>query len=428
MRSEHAADRQGQCYKIDSSISYIANHAPQFCRAASLHTERPTKTMHSILSGRSETSSKNPKSETSLNHRTELPSPQIYDNMRTRSTGPYSNPPKRLVPDQPTPCLHPPKIICFLRCLLISLTGRPRTTAGRGTAVTESAAKCVLPTDCICDQRTSTSFSITNLTNINSTFNEEKQAIVKSIGFGSLLSLIPPIKFPRQLAFWVLRNMKEGTPSVQLGNNIELSFNDFDIELVTGLPKGTKKVNCTLQLPAIDSRRIKKLLLLKPHDDITLQAIESVLTRDYTSKMSMAERDAFKVAFVLCADAYFLAPTGWRPKINQELYKTLLDPSMIPDFNWCGYVKRGLVLSSKRIQQSIAYGNKTVLLDGCLLFPAVSPCYYTTYKHDTTIKIIMQTDHNSFTLCRFSTWTIWILEGTLYLRNCCLGSLTIHTV
>lgn len=87
--------------------------------------------------------------------------------------------------------------------------------------------------------------------------------------------------------------------------------------------------------------------------------------------MSIREKEAFKVAFVLCADAYFLGPRGGKARVNQELYRNLVNPEMIGEFNWCAYVLCCLVQASKRIQQAIQQGNMTVTLDGCLLFPVV---------------------------------------------------------
>lgn len=112
--------------------------------------------------------------------------------------------------------------------------------------------------------------------------------------------------------------------------------------------------------------------MLKNEAEINLECVEQILTRDYGSKMTIREKEAFKVAFVLCADAYFLGPKGAKPKINNDMCKNLAKPALIGEFNWCSYVLGSLLQGSQRVKESIRYNTKTVTLDGCLLFAVVS--------------------------------------------------------
>ncbi|PUZ39841.1 hypothetical protein GQ55_9G375200 [Panicum hallii var. hallii] len=102
--------------------------------------------------------------------------------------------------------------------------------------------------------------------------------------------------------------------------------------------------------------------------DVTLEYVESVLLRDYGTQMTEKEVEAFKVATVLYGDTYFIARKGAKASINQEMYKIITETESIPHLNWCGYVLGILLHSAKRVQRSLASGNKTVTLDGCLSF------------------------------------------------------------
>lgn len=199
----------------------------------------------------------------------------------------------------------------------------------------------------------------------------EKQEIIKSLGLGILLKVITTHKFPRQLAFWILRNMKDESGAIVVRKADEMMVTEYDVQLVLGIPRGDTDVISDCNVYEMHVSRIIKLLMLKHDADITLECVEKILRHDYGRKMTLREKDAFKVAFVLCADAYFLSPKGEKPKINQEMFINLIDTKKIPDMNWCGYVLRSLIQSARRVQQSITGGNKTVTLDGCLLFPVV---------------------------------------------------------
>lgn len=112
--------------------------------------------------------------------------------------------------------------------------------------------------------------------------------------------------------------------------------------------------------------------MLKNEAEINLECVEGILRCDYGSKMTIMEKEAFKVAFVLCADAYFLGPKGAKPRINPEMYRNLAKPALIGEFNWCAYELHSLVQGSQKVKDSIAYGSKTVTLYGCLLFAVLT--------------------------------------------------------
>jgi hypothetical protein len=166
------------------------------------------------------------------------------------------------------------------------------------------------------EQKIGTSFSLPIMHGILKGFSLEKKKLVQSIGFGILLQLSPQSKFPRQLALWILRNMDSTNGQIILPNGVKLVVNDYDVELVLGIPRKDKIVKCGLQVSSEDVSTIRKILMLNHEEEITLQCVERILTKEYGATMSIKEQEAFKVALVLCADAYFLAPRGSNAKIN----------------------------------------------------------------------------------------------------------------
>lgn len=249
---------------------------------------------------------------------------------------------------------------------LLGIASRQKKCSGRGKR------KELLKCNSGSDARIATSFSVSVVHGIFSNLSDEKHEIIRYLGFGVLLKLSPHTKFPRLLALWIIRNMDPVTGAISVGSGASIKANDSDLRLVLGIPCNTKVVKCGSPVSPLDVARVKRILMLKNGEDITLECIESILTRDYGRKMNKTVIEAFKVAVVLYADAYFLGPKGRKARINQDMFRNLAQPGLIPELNWCSYVLSCLIHSSNRVQESISTGNKTLTIDGCLLFCVVS--------------------------------------------------------
>ncbi|TVU07978.1 hypothetical protein EJB05_41359, partial [Eragrostis curvula] len=156
-----------------------------------------------------------------------------------------------------------------------------------------------------------------------------------------------------------------------------LELNDTDVNLVLGLPLGGVDISLAKRSSVTDEMLIQKILHIPRGSEITLGHLEQILVRRYSRKMTKVKRDAFKVAAILYADAYFLSPKGNNAKINHYLFPCLKDPDRIPNFNWCGYVLNVLRESAKKVQQALMGGKKSITLEGCLVFIMV---YYLDNK------------------------------------------------
>lgn len=217
-----------------------------------------------------------------------------------------------------------------------------------------------------------TVFSVDAIHRIFSTFNKEKRQIVESIGFSGLLKLYPQVKFPRQLVLWLLRNMDPETGHISLRNGEKLHITQHDVELVLGIPRTNREVQCSSPASEVDVANVRNILMLVHREDLTMEWIQTILLRDYGGQMSAKEIQGFKAAVLLYADAYFMAPKGWKIRVNQKIFKTVANISCIQEMNWCGYVLQILLQSAGRVQKSLLSSNKTITLDGCLFFLVVT--------------------------------------------------------
>uniref|UniRef100_A0A0A9A5J5 Ubiquitin-like protease family profile domain-containing protein n=1 Tax=Arundo donax TaxID=35708 RepID=A0A0A9A5J5_ARUDO len=177
--------------------------------------------------------------------------------------------------------------------------------------------------------------------------------------------------FPRQLALWLLSNMDVKSTSLVLRDGSKISMDEFDVHIILGLPYGGSDIVQSKVLSSCDMEYFRSLLMLRPGCEITLDYVESVLYRDYGSSMSPRQRQAFKVAAVIYADAFFLGPRGNSPKVNLDILNNIDDPNQIHKKNWSRYVIQSLRAAAGRVQDALNNGNKTFTIDGCLLFVVI---------------------------------------------------------
>lgn len=202
-------------------------------------------------------------------------------------------------------------------------------------------------------------------------FGPEKRSLIDSIGLGGLFKVHKQRLQCRDLLLHLLSNMDPQSGTIRLKRG-ELTMKEKDVNLILGIPyRGDDVIMFSRCPPAID--KLKALLLIDSESDITFESVLAILVREYGRKMNCQERDAFKVAAMIFVDSCFLGPRGSNRTINKDILKHIADHSNIRTTNWSGYVLNVLKLSAYKVQQSLMAGNKTVLLEGCLLFLLVLP-------------------------------------------------------
>ncbi|KAL6639065.1 hypothetical protein ACP70R_022795 [Stipagrostis hirtigluma subsp. patula] len=211
------------------------------------------------------------------------------------------------------------------------------------------------------------SFSVNRVVRVFGTFNGEKAELVKEIGFGGLMHLRKQDRFDRQFALWLLSSMDHTNGSFRMKDGSILEITDFDVHLVLGLPFGGDPVYVSSKCARRELDKIKAILMIPQSSDVCVDYLEDLLVRAYCTPMSVRDRNAFKVAAVLFADAYFLRPHGTAVKVNQGIFGNLVDIASICNKDWSSYVLRGLKRACCRLQHGLRHENKSIILDGCLI-------------------------------------------------------------
>ncbi|XP_044424686.1 uncharacterized protein [Triticum aestivum] len=84
--------------------------------------------------------------------------------------------------------------------------------------------------------------------------------------------------------------------------------------------------------------------------------------------MTKAESDAFKVAYVVCAVTYVLAPPLKHNYFLTEYWGGLHTPDLIHMYNWGKYVREEVLLSAGRVKSELLGGKVKSNISGCTFF------------------------------------------------------------
>lgn len=84
--------------------------------------------------------------------------------------------------------------------------------------------------------------------------------------------------------------------------------------------------------------------------------------------MTKAESDAFKVAYVVCAVTYVLAPPLKHNYFLTEYWGGLHTPDLIHMYNWGKYVREEVLLSAGRVKSKLLGGKVKSNISGCTFF------------------------------------------------------------
>ncbi|TVU03795.1 hypothetical protein EJB05_50642, partial [Eragrostis curvula] len=155
---------------------------------------------------------------------------------------------------------------------------------------------------------------------------------------------------------------------------------DYDVKLVLGLPDACFSKLRPSTAVSLAMNIVKGILKLSRTAEITLDYVESLLVKEYDGKMSIKDKEAFKVAVVLFVDAYLFSPSSGQAKINNSVCPYLVNPNSIDKVNWSAYVLRAVKEASRKVKKSLASGNKSVSLDCCLILLQVRPAEQVIYS------------------------------------------------
>jgi hypothetical protein len=206
-----------------------------------------------------------------------------------------------------------------------------------------------------------------------SKFDSEKRALVDEIEFGGMLRLPLHTEPNAQHCLWLMRSVETSDRAglfLHTRNLHGMLCRDVDINLILGIPFKGAEISLGEAVPEQLVRAVRRLLHINVCSyPITMGEVREVLVKDYGSGMSYGQRVSFKLAVVLYAVTFFLAPTCCRPRFaNTEVLKHILDPDRIKDVNWAGYLIKCIKRDAARLKDELCAGTASVLIHGC---PAV---------------------------------------------------------
>jgi len=188
------------------------------------------------------------------------------------------------------------------------------------------------------------------LFNVMQRFTLDQKAAVRSMGFGSLLSLRCRT-LRRSLCLWLLERFNTVRSSLNIcGERIPLS--PHDVELVLGLAASGKDV--------VNSGPDDLIAELRQSYNASNRGISLRLLED---RLAIPEAgDDFKRSFILYALGTLLCPTA-RLDVSPSFLHFLTNMDVIHQYNWGQFLLDRLVREVSRFRQG-----KQRAVGGCLLF------------------------------------------------------------
>jgi len=205
-----------------------------------------------------------------------------------------------------------------------------------------------------------TRFSATAFMNVISALSPEKDAIIESYGFGSLLKFNKCF-VPNKFANWVARLVDSKSGDIIRDGKV-ISLTEESVHLVLDLPKGSR---C---FPS-DSSAGRDVVLSKFGKDRIPHV--SFFADKLINKDDLPDEDMF-ICFMIVALSSFLCPnTNTVP--SPKYFGVFEDIDQIKEYNWCGFVLDWLLEHIKAFTRGKNEKSKRCQgLGGCLYYLVVS--------------------------------------------------------
>jgi len=171
---------------------------------------------------------------------------------------------------------------------------------------------------------------------INSNPSEEQVRDIKEMGFGGLLQ-VSTDEIPGRLANWLVRNFDPRQCSLM---NVQLTLEDVDVHLATGLPIGPLEVKEASKGCKDQSFLKLKKKWLEQFGDVKEVSRTALLEKLKSQRGGVED---FKRNFIVFVMSTFLMGTNSNTVSARILY-SLGDLSRVRNYNWCVFTLRYLSL------------------------------------------------------------------------------------
>ncbi|XP_044424709.1 uncharacterized protein [Triticum aestivum] len=182
---------------------------------------------------------------------------------------------------------------------------------------------------------------------------------------GGLMHLPKITRTNRHQQMWVLSKVDEKASAIIVDGRRDTPFDDKDVERVLGVPGEGATINNNPAPHVLSS--VRQTLGISS-SETRISVIEEIVKKEYGRAMTKSESDAFKVAYVVCAVTYVLAPPLKHNYFLTEYWGGLHTPDLIHMYNWGKYVREEVLLSAGRVKSKLLGGKVKSNISGCTFF------------------------------------------------------------
>jgi hypothetical protein len=193
--------------------------------------------------------------------------------------------------------------------------------------------------------------------------------LILQIGFEGLLHFPSLHQVDRRFGVWLMCRVDPITSTIVLDSTTRLVFNKTDINKVFGIPCDGKRVDdqfCT------NKETIPKILTVHLQSSSknarSIKPSLQIISQKYDAPMTMEQRNAFKVAFIIYIMSTLFNPGARFDYVSYEYWNAIEDSSNIGNYNWCEYVMEKLLDAAFKLKSELKCNSKFANITGCVLF------------------------------------------------------------
>lgn len=184
--------------------------------------------------------------------------------------------------------------------------------------------------------------------------------------FAPLMSVPVIPKINRQFIVWLYSNIDTASSSLVFSDNIRVKVTNAHIHSLTGLPMTGKPI--ILEDIATQTRAESKIVHSVLGNQPTDQLKTSVVAREYKElcKKPLSTEMQPKLAhcFGLLYVGHFIAPSNRNDPITPATYTALADVERWGEYNWCEFIRQGILRGGSQINEVIRLRHSRVILTG----------------------------------------------------------------
>ncbi|KAI4979757.1 hypothetical protein ZWY2020_016510 [Hordeum vulgare] len=210
--------------------------------------------------------------------------------------------------------------------------------------------------------------SVKRFKKLNDLLSEEKRRLVEEMKLGGLMHIPKITRTNRYQQMWVLSKVDEKASAIIVDGRRDTPFDDKDAEKVLGVPGEGATINKN-QAPHVLSS-VRQTLGISS-SETRISVIEEIVKKEYGRKMTKEESDAVKVAFVVCAVTYVLAPPLKHNYFMTDYWGGLHTPGLKHMYNSGKYIREEVLISAGRVKSELLGGKVKSNLSGCTFFMQV---------------------------------------------------------